>query len=282
MDPFYVVRQEVQDGLRDLQPRLARFHALPARSPERRALAAGARALAEALAGQADALSAAVDAAARDPARFGLAAEEVDGRRRWVSSARAQLEGALSAFRAAEEGDAWRNAAAVAAAAAADDGATAATAATGSAKGAFSDPHQQMLVARQDEQLGDIEQGLERLGRIGVGMREELQGQDRLLDALGADVDAAKGLSFFLVLLTRSPPLSRSHGGRSSHVPPSPLCLLATSIKKNRQQDRRRGGKSGSGDGEDGRERQAGGVDRGLGDRAGGACGAGDDVILVC
>jgi syntaxin 6 len=202
MDPFYQVRQDIQDGLRDLQPRLARFHALPARSPERRGVAAAARPRAEALASQAADLSAAVEAAARDPSRFGLAAEEVEGRRRWVASARAQLEGAVGALRSAdaEQQQQQQRAplkAGEGAAAGGDSAGDAAAAASSPAKGAagFADPHQQLLVARQDAQLEDVEQGLARLARVGGAIRDELREQGGMLDALAADVDATRALS---------------------------------------------------------------------------------------
>jgi syntaxin 6 len=190
MDPFYQVRQEIQDGLRDLQPRLARFHALPARSPERRAVALGARQQADALSAQASDMAAAVEAAARDPARFGLAAEEVEGRRRWVASARAQLDGALGALRADAEGQKAQLLRQE------EEDSSAAAAARGApAVGGFTDPHQQILVARQDAQLEDVEQGLIRLARVGVAIRDELHEQGGMLDALGGEVDAARALS---------------------------------------------------------------------------------------
>jgi len=241
MDPFYLVRQEIQDGLRDLQPRLARFHALPARSPERRAVAEAGHRQAEALAAQATELSRAVEAAAADPARFGLAAEEVAGRRRWAASAVAQLEGALGALRAAaaSEGDARQQQGGGGAAGAAVDGggggggdkAAAALAGAGGGAGGQLDARQQLLVARQDAQLDDVEQGLARLARVGVAMRDELQEQEGMLDALGGEVDGARALSLFFLSFLRlrrslEARVSRSLEARASRLAhPAPFRL---------------------------------------------------------
>ncbi|WIA35216.1 hypothetical protein OEZ86_003679 [Tetradesmus obliquus] len=210
-DPFYIVRQEIQDTVNELQSKMSRFHGLTAANPERKTIANIVTDGCESLKWQVNELDAAVNRAAEQPQRFGLTPEEIASRRKWISSTRRQIEGMTDTIKTAtaarvnpaeeklhkanegflqDEGgkqqlllkhqDAQLEdiEAAVLCPVAADPNADTL--------------FWHVLVCscrHQDAQLEDIEAAVTRLGRVGLTIHEELASQGQMLDELGEDVD---------------------------------------------------------------------------------------------
>ncbi|WIA15027.1 hypothetical protein OEZ86_003679 [Tetradesmus obliquus] len=174
-DPFYIVRQEIQDTVNELQSKMSRFHGLTAANPERKTIANIVTDGCESLKWQVNELDAAVNRAAEQPQRFGLTPEEIASRRKWISSTRRQIEGMTDTIKTA----------------------TAARVNPAEEKlhkaneGFLQDEggKQQLLLKHQDAQLEDIEAAVTRLGRVGLTIHEELASQGQMLDELGEDVD---------------------------------------------------------------------------------------------
>lgn len=174
-DPFYIVRQEIQDTVNELQSKMSRFHGLTAANPERKTIGNIVTDGCESLKWQVNELDAAVNRAAEQPQRFGLTPEEIASRRKWISSTRRQIEGMTDTIKTA----------------------TAARVNPAEEKlhkaneGFLQDEggKQQLLLKHQDAQLEDIEAAVTRLGRVGLTIHEELASQGQMLDELGEDVD---------------------------------------------------------------------------------------------
>eukprot|EP00879_Flechtneria_rotunda_P014286 GHRR01014924.1.p2 GENE.GHRR01014924.1~~GHRR01014924.1.p2 ORF type:complete len:139 (+),score=37.62 GHRR01014924.1:1072-1488(+) len=100
-DPFYIVRQEIQETVNELQSKMSRFHGLTAANPERKAIANVVTDACESLKWQVNELENAVNRAAEQVQRFGLTPEEIASRRKWISSTRRQVEGMLDTIKTA-------------------------------------------------------------------------------------------------------------------------------------------------------------------------------------
>jgi hypothetical protein len=85
----------------ELQQKMSRFHGLTASNPERKTVGASVEAGCESLRWQLTELDAAVGRAAADPGRFNLTAQEIEGRRRWVTNTRRQVDGMSEALKTA-------------------------------------------------------------------------------------------------------------------------------------------------------------------------------------
>ncbi|GBF87781.1 hypothetical protein Rsub_00492 [Raphidocelis subcapitata] len=174
-DPFYIVRQEIQDTVHELQQKMSRFHGLTAANPERKQLAANVRDGCDSLQWQLKELEAALDRAAEQPARFNLSQDEIASRRKWIAATRRQAEGMTNTLKTATAPPV-----------------NAAEAKAQKANEAFlgdEQAKQQLIMRQQDVELEDIEQAVTRLGRVGLTIHEELESQGRMLDELGEDVD---------------------------------------------------------------------------------------------
>ncbi|GFR49902.1 hypothetical protein Agub_g12008 [Astrephomene gubernaculifera] len=176
-DPFYLIRQEIQDSVNDLQQRMSRFHGLTATNPERKKIAQAVDEGCSSLAWQLNELDTAVDRASENPQRFNLTPEELSSRRRWISNTRRQLDGMKETLRTATAPPPPLSTAESKQVAQNDK----------FVSGQFES--QQVMIKRQDQDLEDIEQAVIRIGRQGRAMATELAEQGNLLEELDQDVD---------------------------------------------------------------------------------------------
>ncbi|PNW82698.1 hypothetical protein CHLRE_06g290100v5 [Chlamydomonas reinhardtii] len=176
-DPFYLIRQEIQDSVNELQQRMSRFHGLTATNPERKKIAQTVEEGCGSLSWQLNELDTAVDRASENPQRFNLTPEELSSRRRWITNTRRQLDGMKDTLRTATAPAPAVSAAESKAIAQNDKFLT----------GQYES--QQLVMKRQDQDLEDIEQAVIRIGRQGREIGNELAEQERMLDELDQDVD---------------------------------------------------------------------------------------------
>ncbi|KAG2443171.1 hypothetical protein HYH02_009580 [Chlamydomonas schloesseri] len=176
-DPFYLIRQEIQDSVNELQQRMSRFHGLTATNPERKKIAQSVEEGCSSLSWQLNELDTAVDRASENPQRFNLTPEELSSRRRWITNTRRQLDGMKDTLRTAT--------APAPAVSAAESKAIAQN--DKFLSGQYET--QQLVMKRQDQDLEDIEQAVIRIGRQGREIGNELAEQERMLDELDQDVD---------------------------------------------------------------------------------------------
>lgn len=174
-DPFYIVRQEIQDTVNELQQKMSRFHGLTASNPERKAIASAVDQGCDSVRWQLNELENAVNRAQENPQRFNLSVDELNGRRKWITNTRRQIDGMTETLKTAT---------------AAPVNAAEARAIAGNDKFVGGEmERQQFMVRQQDAQLDDIEQAVTRLGRVGLDIHEELGNQEKMLDEFNEDVD---------------------------------------------------------------------------------------------
>mmetsp|Transcript_5044 Transcript_5044/g.13694 ORF Transcript_5044/g.13694 Transcript_5044/m.13694 type:complete len:226 (+) Transcript_5044:233-910(+) len=178
-DPFYIIRGEVTESLHEVQQKTSRFYGLTATNPERKELAKSVQGECASIHWQLNELESAVSLAAADPERFNLTTEELGSRRRWIESVRRQIDGIQERLKAALANPVP------------SPQQSQQAAANQHFLGSESE-NQELLMRRQDESLDDIELHVNRIGRMGRAIGEELEGQGGLLDELDQDMDTTQ------------------------------------------------------------------------------------------
>ncbi|MBA0712844.1 hypothetical protein Golax_011917 [Gossypium laxum] len=90
-DPFYIVKEEIQDSIDKLQSSFHQWERVPGGTGEQVHLTKELLANCESIAWQVDELDKAISVAARDPSWYGINEVELENRRRWTSNARLQV-----------------------------------------------------------------------------------------------------------------------------------------------------------------------------------------------
>lgn len=127
-----------------------------------------------------------VDAAEANPARFRLSQAEVSSRRKWALTTQRQAE------RVSEGVADARSAAAAAGPSSAAGKLAAAARQDNDAFISSEGQRQQLLVARQDQELDALSHHVVRIGELGRDMGTELGLQGRMLEELGEEMDGTQ------------------------------------------------------------------------------------------
>ncbi|KAL6519978.1 Syntaxin-61 [Orobanche hederae] len=182
-DPFYIVKEEIQDSIAERNCALVRSLLLGV----------------EALNGRkVDELDKTIVVASRDPALYGIDEVELDNRRRWTSNARGQVKNVNKSVITGRE-------------------------LNGTSTSNFNgmhrelmrlpNPHQSdqssqyhaqdnddfissesdrqlLLIRQQDEELDELSASVQRIGGVGLTIHEELLAQEKIIDELGIEMDS--------------------------------------------------------------------------------------------
>ncbi|CAN1857411.1 SYP61 [Linum perenne] len=103
-DPFFIVKQEIQDSIDKLLSTFQRWERLSSNTGEQLNLTKELLANSESIEWKVDELDKAISVAARDPSLYGIDHGEVENRRRWTSSARTQVGNVKRSVVAGREG----------------------------------------------------------------------------------------------------------------------------------------------------------------------------------
>lgn len=164
-----------------------KLRAAPANSPQWRELDDEVQEDCDSLKYMINELDKAIDNAERNPQRFRLSQAEISERRKWIMSTRRQVEGVsdgtLPPRQAAAPAAGPSTAAAKLAAAVQDEN-----------EGFIRSEgdRQQMLMARQDDELDVLSHHVVRIGELGREMGQELDSQGQLLDELGVEMEGTQ------------------------------------------------------------------------------------------
>ncbi|KAK9802065.1 hypothetical protein WJX73_009954 [Symbiochloris irregularis] len=182
-DPFYLVKDDLENSLREAKGHLAQWQTLARGSRERTELQKTIELECGNIASSLNEVRKSVDVAEANPQRFRLTQQEIASRRKWVQATQQQGEEAIRALHAPEQ--ATRSM---------DNGS--ATDRLSRAQNHENDQHiadeqeqQQMLIRQQDDSLDLLGQGVNRIGQMGLQMRDELSLQDRMLEDLDTDME---------------------------------------------------------------------------------------------
>ncbi|KAI4386183.1 hypothetical protein MLD38_004138 [Melastoma candidum] len=196
-DPFYIVKEEVQDSINKLQGTFHQWERIPSDNGERMHLMKELFSNCESIEWQVDELDKTIAVAAKDPALYGIDEIELDRRRRWTSTARSQVGAVKKALNSGKEINV-----------------TTTTSANGMRRELLRIPdsdqpnkynhyssqdnddfitsesdRQMLLIRRQNEELDELSASVGRIGEIGLTIHDELLTQDKIIEDLGSEMD---------------------------------------------------------------------------------------------
>lgn len=197
-DPFYIVKEEIQESIDKLLSSFHQWERIPAHSQDQQNLTRELLVGCESVEWQVDELDKAIAVASRDPAFYGIDEVELDKRRRWTSTARAQVSNVKKRVVAGSELDG-----------------TSTSNVNGMRRELMRLPNshqidiskqyasqdnddfissesdrQLLLIRQQDEELDELSASVERIGGVGLTIHEELLAQEKIIDELGMDMES--------------------------------------------------------------------------------------------
>ncbi|KAK5803309.1 hypothetical protein PVK06_030954 [Gossypium arboreum] len=195
-DPFYIVKEEIQDSIDKLQSSFHQWERVPGGTGEQVHLTKELLANCESIAWQVDELAKAISVAARDPSWYGINEVELENRRRWTSNARLQVADVKRTIGAGKEND---NSASVIRRelmrlpnSQQPDISDHYSAKNNDDFVASESDRQMLLLKQQDEELDELSTSVKRIGGVGLTIHEELLAQEKILDELGTEMDSTK------------------------------------------------------------------------------------------
>jgi SYP6 family syntaxin len=133
-------------------------------------------------------LDSAVERASEEPARYNLTNEELSTRRRWIEMTRRQIEALQEGIKKASAAPPPPRGAGFY-----DDSLSEERVREANNRFVGSELERQALITRQqDHQLDEIEMGVLRIGQMGRTIGEELESQQRILNALDDELDTTQ------------------------------------------------------------------------------------------
>ncbi|KAH7570124.1 hypothetical protein JRO89_XS05G0048400 [Xanthoceras sorbifolium] len=221
-DPFYIVKEEIQESIDKLQSTFHQWERIPSDTGEQVHLTKELLAGCESIEWQSqawfekdllklksmeplqiepekvDELDKAIGVASRDPSWYGIDQVELEKRRRWTSTARTQVGNMKKAVLAGKELNGVGT-----------------TSASGMRRELMRLPNshqadtsnhyagrdnddfiqsesdrQLLLIKQQDEELDELSASVERIGGVGLTIHEELLAQEKIIDELGMEMDS--------------------------------------------------------------------------------------------
>ncbi|CAI9302505.1 unnamed protein product [Lactuca saligna] len=196
-DPFYIVKEEIQESIDTLQATFHQWEHTPVASGAQTRLTKELLSNCESIEWQVDELEKAISVAARDPAKYGIDQPELERRFKWTRTARTQVVSVKKSVMGTDL--------------------------NGSSSSTFSgmrqelmslpSPRQQdrashyiakdhddfissesdrqmLLVRQQDEELDELSESVQRIGSVGLTIHDELHAQEKLLEELGSEMDS--------------------------------------------------------------------------------------------
>ncbi|CAM6034877.1 unnamed protein product [Sphagnum compactum] len=194
LDPFYLVKEEIQDSVKTLQATFTRWEQLPPSATERIVLSKELLSSCKSIEWQVEELDRATGVTERDPARFSIDSAEIDRRKQWTASTCTQVQSIRHNLHSATQ-----NGSGIQLGMAMSDrrelmrmGENHLPKSNQTVDDGFltNESDQQALIMKeQDEDLDDLSETIMRLGGVGLTIHEELSSQGRLIDELGNDMD---------------------------------------------------------------------------------------------
>ncbi|KAL1347741.1 hypothetical protein HN51_023772 [Arachis hypogaea] len=196
-DPFYVVKEEIQDSIDKLQ---SSYHQWESTSDggDRTNLSKEVLTACESIEWQVDELDKAISVASRDPSWYGIDEVEIENRRRWTSSARTQVRTMKNSVEAGKASNVANHASV--------NGmrrelmrlpnshqADTSNQYTANHNDDFIESEsdrQMLLMKKQDEELDELSLSVQRIGGVGLTIHEELLAQEKIIDELGNEMDS--------------------------------------------------------------------------------------------
>lgn len=195
-DPFYIVKEEIQESIDKLQSTFRQWERIPPDTGDQVHLTKELVAGCESIEWQMDELDKAIGVAARDPAWYGIDEVELEKRRRWTSNARTQVSNMKKAVvaggkesRGTSVSGIRRELMRMPNANQVDRSAHYGVQDNDDFISSESD-RQLLLIKQQDEELDELSASVERIGGVGLTIHDELVAQEKIIDGLGLEMDS--------------------------------------------------------------------------------------------
>ncbi|KAK1266013.1 Syntaxin-61 [Acorus gramineus] len=192
-DPFYIVKEEIQESIDKLQTSFHQWEKAPAKSREFVNLTKELIASSESIEWQVDELDKAIAVAARDPFRYAIDEVELEKRKRWTGTAHNQVS---TVRRAVESGTrlGGNNGIRQELMRLPNDHAYQAGRSNQHTQDnedfiSSENDRQLLLIRQQDEELDELSSSVERIGGVGLTIHEELMGQEKILNDLSLEME---------------------------------------------------------------------------------------------
>ncbi|KAJ0981605.1 hypothetical protein J5N97_009860 [Dioscorea zingiberensis] len=196
-DPFYIVKEEIQESIDKLQATLHQWEETPSNTGEWVHLSKELVASCESIEWQVDELDKTIAVAARDPAWYGLDERELEKRKRWTKTAHSQVDAIRKTIEVGREKSnlisSCRNGVRQELMHLPNDIATQ----TGRSNPyqdndefiSSESDRQMLLIRQQDEELDELSASVQRIGGVGLTIHEELIGQEKILEDLSMEME---------------------------------------------------------------------------------------------
>ncbi|XP_022720988.1 syntaxin-61-like isoform X1 [Durio zibethinus] len=193
-DPFYIVKEEIQESIDKLQSSFHQWERIPPDSGDQVHLTKELLANCESIEWQVDELDKAISVAARDPSWYGIDEAELEKRRRWTSTARTQVGNVKKAVVSGKENgntpSAMRRELMRLPNSHQPDRSNQYSAEYNDDFIASESDRQMLLIKQQDEELDELSASVERIGGVGLTIHEELLAQEKIIEELGTEMDS--------------------------------------------------------------------------------------------
>lgn len=189
-DPFYLVKEEVQGLVNNVQNNFRKWEQFTSGSIDGSQLGKEIAVDCATINWQVDELDKAITVAERDPARYGLNSTEIAQRKKWTNLTRNQISAIKKSVQEAQSnGSATRVEMTRMPMNALNQKVTTNASLHDEDFYASESDKQALLMREQDEDLDELSATVERLGDVGLTIHDELISQERIIDDLGQEMD---------------------------------------------------------------------------------------------
>ncbi|KAG4146487.1 hypothetical protein ERO13_D05G160800v2 [Gossypium hirsutum] len=193
-DPFYIVKEEIQESIDKLQSSFHQWERILPDTGEQVHLTKELLANCESIEWKVDELNKTIDVAARDPSWYGIDDRELESRGRWTTTARTQVGDVKKSVVARKENgnstSAMRRELMKLPISHQSDRSYQYSAEDNDDFIASESDRQMLLIKQQDEELDELSASVERIGGVGLTIHEELLAQEKIIDDLGSEIDS--------------------------------------------------------------------------------------------
>lgn len=199
-DPFYIVKDEIQDSIDNLQATFHQWERIPVGSGEQSRLTKELLSNCESIEWQVDELEKTISVAARDPSLYGINEMELEKRRKWTNTARIQAGNIKKAVTGKESnrssssnfGGMHQELMRMPKSHHQQDNKSGSyIAAKDNDDFISSESDTQMLLMRQqDEELDELSESVMRIGSVGLTIHDELLSQEKIIEELGTEMES--------------------------------------------------------------------------------------------
>ncbi|KAJ1696691.1 hypothetical protein LUZ63_005203 [Rhynchospora breviuscula] len=190
-DPFYIVKEEIQDSIDKLQSTFQQWENIPSNTGEHVHFTKELLTNCESVKWQVDELNKAITVASRDPAYYGLNETELGRRKNWTASALKQVQTIRRSVEAGKAKGGFSNGSRQELLGSSQTGRsnTQYTAMDNDDFITSESDRQMLLIKQQDEELDELSASVQRIGGVGLTIHDELVGQEKILDDLSMEME---------------------------------------------------------------------------------------------